>query len=147
MSFVDAIDEALDEREGDKARVSLGPKHAEIEVGDVDRLGVRVRRVRVSRGAEIDVREAAATLPDRMRTLHEPVIPIEVDGANGRAILRTDPDEMRRREFFEVDVHGSGDIDVKRLKVRDDGERDDIDWTLTREQLGRLLDEIANGDG
>ncbi len=70
MSFAEAIDEALDERKGDKARVSLGPKHAEVEVSDADRLGVRIRRVRVSRGGGIDVAEAAATLPDRMRTLH-----------------------------------------------------------------------------
>ncbi len=74
------------------------------------------------------------------------MVPIEIDTAHGRAILRTDPDAMRRREFFEVDVQSGGDVDVRRLRVDDDGERGEIDWTLTREQLGRVLAEIAHGD-
>ena len=28
------------------------------------------------------------------------------------------------------------------MRVADDGSRDEIDWDLTREQLGRLLDQL-----
>ena len=150
MSLHDAMQRALDEAQqegaeaagGRKLRASAGGKKAEVHLLDVDRIGVKVRRVRVSRDEALDVAKEAVALPQRARSLPDPVVPIEVDRELGQAILRTDPDQLRRREFFEVDVRAGGDVDVQRFKVSDGGERDRIDWTMTREQLGRLLDEL-----
>ena len=66
-----------------------------------------------------------------------------VGAGMGHAVLRTDPNAMRRREFFEVGLHGSGQVEVRRFAVAEDGERRGADWTLSRDQLGRLLDELS----
>ena len=110
---------------------------------DRDRLGVRVSRVRVHKGHAVDVTREAQDLPRRLRALPERLVPVEIDAAHGGAVLRTAVDEMRRREFFEVQVAGSQDLDVRRYRVDEQGDRQAIDWTMSREQLGRLIDELA----
>lgn len=143
MSLSDALDDALQGLRKGKARVYSGDREAEIDVRDAGHLGVKIARVRVARGAPIDLQEAAAALPAKVHALHEPIVPVEVDGRIGHAVLRTRPDAMRKREFFEVDLSAAGDVDVRRYKVDETGDRGAIDWTLTREQLGRLLDELG----
>jgi hypothetical protein len=106
----------------------------------VDRLGVRVRGVRVDRDADQDVTERARVLPDRLRTLPDRVEPVEVAPSLGGAVLRTRPEDLRGGEYFEVEV-GRRSTEVRRVRVVD-GERQPSDFTLTREQLGRLLDEL-----
>ena len=142
----DGLDEALARqgREGGElVTVGAGAAEAEARVVDRDRLGVKVSRVRVRKGAAVDVTQEAAALPGRLRALPERLVPLEIDKAHGSAVLRTAIDEMRRREFFEVQVAGSRDVDVRRYRVDEAGERQAIDWTMTREQLGRLMDELA----
>ena len=48
----------------------------------------------------------------------------------------------RPREFFEVNVGADGNTAVKRVRVDAEGERGEGDWTMTRESLGRLLDDL-----
>jgi hypothetical protein len=48
---------------------------------------------------------------------------------------------MREREFFEVEVR-EREVEVRKHRVGDDGLREDADWDVTREQLGRLLGEL-----
>jgi len=149
VKLSDAIDEALDEavKAGDVSKSPLAieadGRKAEINVVDADRIGVRVRAVKVDRGVPVDVAAEAVALPDRARSLQEPVVPLEVDTRIGRAVLRTEPGAIRRREFFDIGLDGSGEIDVQRYRVNDDGDRDRVDWTMTRDQLGRLLDELT----
>jgi hypothetical protein len=128
---------------GEKLTVTSGERRAEVHVIDADRLGVRVRGVRVCRGIAIDVAAEAAALPARTRSIPDPLVQTEVDPGMEYAVLRTDPDQIRHCEFFEVGVYGNGEVDVRRMKVADNGDRERIDWTLSREQLGRLLDELA----
>ena len=45
-------------------------------------------------------------------------------------------------EFFELDVSSDGDTDLKRVRVGPDGERSEGQWTMTRDGLGRLLDDL-----
>ncbi|MBX2796932.1 MAG: hypothetical protein KTR31_04660 [Myxococcales bacterium] len=137
------LDEALDELEGPTGTVEVdtGSGQAEVDVVDVDRLGVRIRGVRVRREKEVDVKREAAALPERLRALPDRVQPVEVAPELGGARLRSPPD--RRQEYFEVDVAPDG-TDIRRTRVDSDGERHPVDWTMTRDQLDRLIDEASD---
>ncbi len=135
------LDEALDALQGaGTVEVDRAAGKAEVDVVDVDRIGVRVRGVRVHRDRAVDVGEEAQRLPERLRSLPDRVAPVEVDATLGGARLRTRPDEMRGRDFFEVDVAPTR-TDIHRTRIDDEGERHDADWTMTRDQLDRLLHE------
>jgi hypothetical protein len=138
------LDEALDRLppEGGKVRVERGGTQAEVAVVEADRIGVRVRGVEVTRDRPVDVEAEARSLPERLRALPERVTPVEVDPTLGGARLRTRPEELRGREFFEVDVEPSR-TSIRRSQVNADGERVETDWTMTREQLDRLIDETS----
>lgn len=143
MGLGRAIDDALEKSGGASGTIgaSADGAQAEVDVIETDKLGVRVAGVRVRRAGDHDVEETARELPDRLRALPERVEPVEVSPGLGGAILRTSPDEMQEDEFFEIGVNGPRDIDLKRYKV-EGGERRPADWTMTRRQLGRLLDEL-----
>jgi hypothetical protein len=137
------LDEQLDRvPTGGKVRVERGNTQTEVEVVEADRLGVRVRGVDVHRDRPVDVETEARSLPDRLRALPERVAPVEVDATLGGARLRTRPDELRGKEYFEVDVEPSR-TSIRRTRVTPEGERVETDWTLTREQLDRLIDETS----
>ncbi|MCO4760348.1 MAG: hypothetical protein KC502_02515 [Myxococcales bacterium] len=117
---------------------------AHIELEDIGRLGAKVRQIRVNRKQVRDVEEAARTLPHRLANLlPEPVVAVEVDVGLDEAILRTSPENMDRKRFFDLRIRGRGDLVLRRLQVGDDGEREPASWTLTREQLGELVKELA----
>jgi hypothetical protein len=139
-SLDDALD-ALDEG-GGTVEVDRDAGTAEVDVIDVDRLGVRVRRVKVTRDADVDVAAEADALPDRLRSLPDRVEPHEVSPELGGAILRTPEDDVRDNKFFEVDVRPRHTT-IGRTEVGADGERRPADFTLSREQLDRLIDEAA----
>ena len=84
-----------------------------------------------------------ASLPDRIRSLPHRVQPVEVDPVLGGGMLRSRPDEMKKREFYQVDLSGQREVGVRRYRVQSDGQRKQTDFTLTREQLGDLIDEIS----
>lgn len=138
------LDQALDAlpEGGGTVEVDRGTHAAEIEVSDADRLGVSVRRVRVRRQEPLDVAHEALVLPERLRALPERVRAVEVDPGLGGARLRTDPDELRGDGYFEVDVEADA-TEIRRTRLGDGGEREATDFTLTREQLDRLIDEAA----
>lgn len=138
------LDEELDRvpAGGGAVQVERAGTRAKVDVVEADRLGVRVRGVEVTRTRPVDVGEEARALPERLRALPERVAPVEVDPALGGARLRTRPEELRGREYFEVDVEASR-TSIRRTKVGETGERVETDWTMTREQLDRLIDETS----
>jgi hypothetical protein len=138
------LDEELDRvpAGGGAVQVEREGTRAKVDVVEADRLGVRVRGVEVTRTRPVDVGEEARALPERLRALPERVAPVEVDPALGGARLRTRPEELRGREYFEVDVEASR-TSIRRTKVGEAGERVETDWTMTREQLDRLIDETS----
>lgn len=115
---------------------------ATIDAVEADRIGVRVRGLRVDRDGPVDVAREAGALPDRLRSLPDRVAPVEVAPELGGARLRTRPDELRGREWFEVDVE-AGSTAIRKVRADEDGRRQPVDWTLTRDQLDRLIDETA----
>lgn len=134
------LDDALNAHEEGAIQVSREGGRAVIEATEVGPIGVRVTRVRVERDQPWDIRETAMGLPERVRALPERIAPIEVAPELGGAILRTDPGEYRGGDYFEVEVDARS-AEVRRVKV-EGSDRTPGDFSLTREQLGRLLDEL-----
>lgn len=92
----------------------------------------------------MDVVEEASRLPERLRSLPDRVAPVEVDRGLGGARLRTRPDELRGPDYFEVDVEPRR-TSIRRTRLSEDGSRQPAEWTLSREQLERLIDEASGG--
>jgi hypothetical protein len=138
------LDEGLDAlpSTGGTVGVDRSGATAEVDVIDVDRLGVRVRSVRVVRERPVDLESEARALPDRVRSLPDRLEPVDVDAGLGGARLRTRPDEYHRREYFEVEVEPLRTT-IHRTRVDEEGNRAPSDWTMTREQLDRLIDETT----
>lgn len=136
-----ALDDALDKATGAGAvQAEADGCTVDVDVVDVDRLGVRCSRLRVHRAGPLDVLDVAADLPDRVRALGDALVPVEVDPGLGGAILRTVPED---NEFYELGAHASGDLELKRWKGGPGLDREPTDFTLTRKQLGRLVDELG----
>lgn len=127
---------------GGIVRVDRDDTQAEVDVIDADRLGVKVRAVRINRNQPVDIAQEAAALPDRMRSLPDRIEPVEVAPELGGARLRTRPDELRHNEYFEVDVEEKR-TSIHKTRMSEDGTRTPADFTLTRDQLDRLIDEAS----
>lgn len=140
------LDEALDAlgQDGGTAVVEDGRGRVEVEAAEVDRLGVRLRSVRVTVRSPRAVVAECERLPRDLRDLGEPVEPVEVDPQLEGGVLRTRADALRDREYFEVGVRPDR-TEIRRYRVGSDGVRARADWTMTREQLRRLLDGVRGG--
>lgn len=138
------LDRAIDAlpAEGGTVEVDRGAHRAKVEVVDSDRLGVRIRKLEVERDRPVDVAREADALPERVRSLPDRIAPLEVAPSLGGARLRTRPDEFRGKEYFEVDVEPTRTT-VRRTRLGEEG-REPADFTLTREQLERLIDEVGD---
>lgn len=134
------LDEALDALDGPaEVAVEEPAGTTTIDVVESDRLGVRVRELRIGHDSR-DVVKHAGALPGRVRAVPAHLQPVEVDASLGGATLRTSPDEMRRGRFFEVNVRPD-ETEVHRYRV-EQGERKREEFTLTRDQLRELIDEV-----
>lgn len=130
----------LDERLAPgRVRVERDGRAVEVEVLEVERLGARVRRLRVEGAGPADPVAQAEALPERLQPLPDRVVPVEVDRGLG-AVLRSRP--ARRGEYFEVRAEGAA-VSVGRWRAGEAG-REEVPFDLTREQLGRLVDDIAD---
>lgn len=143
MSLGQAIDEALTPgAEAGPVTVETDKGSATVDVVEADRIGVRVRGIRVTTSEDLGI-ERIADLPDALRDLPTRVVPVEVDASLGGATLRTPPREMRGKDFFEVEVRGA-ESKIRRLRPAEGGGREELDWTMTRDQLGRVLDGLSD---
>lgn len=144
MSLSDALGDKLNlpgirtgpvEVEANEGRVQL-------DLADADRLGAKIDRLRVSVPSAAPLGQQAERICRRVRTLPERLVPIEIDDRLGGGILRSTADEMRNKRYFEVGLDGDG-ATLERFKARPEGGRERQPFTLTREQLGRLVDDLA----
>ncbi len=137
-----SLDAALDALDGPGTATIEGDGHqAEVDVVDVDRLGVKVREVRVRHDVPRDIVEEAHALPDRLRALPEKAKAIEIAPTLGGARLRSEP-RGAHGDMYEVDLEAEG-VTIRRTSRGDDGSRQAEDFTLTREQLDKLLEQAA----
>lgn len=138
MSVRTRLDAALARHRDGPVHVELDGGRAEVDVDTIEAIGVRVRGVRVHHDAPRDVVREAARLPHALRSLPEPVVPVEVDPTLGGATLRTDPDALDG-EFTEVDVRPDHTA-ISRHRVDPTGQRAPTPWDLNRDQLARVID-------
>lgn len=145
MTSHKAINAALDALKGAAGEVKADVPGGEavVSVVAVDGLGVKVRHVKVARTKPFDLEVECELLPERIRSLPHRIQSVEVDPVLGGGLLRSRPEEMRKREFYQVDLVGQKEVGVRRYRVTKSGEREPIDFTLTREQLGDLIEEIS----
>lgn len=113
---------------------------ATLRVRDADRLAVTLDGITVHAPADPVAR--AGGLARDLRPGGERLRAEEVDARLGGATLRTRPGDMRAGRFFEVVVRPEG-VGLRRHRVDADGRRATEPFTLTREQLGRLVDTLA----
>lgn len=146
MSLSDALGDKLD-----LPGVKTGPVEVQADTGrvqvdlaDADRLGASIDRLRVSVPDAAPLGEQATGICRRVRHLPERLVPVEVDERLGGGVLRSDPSDMRGKRYFEIGLDGSG-ATVERYKASPDGGRERQPFTVTREQLGRLVDDLADG--
>lgn len=116
-----------------------------VECEAVDRIGVRVRRVRVEHAVPRDLGAECERLAHALRHLPEDVVPTEVDPTLGGGVLRTDPDQLEDA-FSEVAVT-PGATEVTRHRLGPDGARQPTPWDTTREQLARVVDALRGHSG
>lgn len=144
MGWAGRVDRALDAHPDAPGTVRVpgeGGGHAEIDVEKVDRIGVRVRGLRVVHGERRDVADEAKRLTDDLRSLPHRVTPVEVEPRLGGAVLRSRPEEIRRGEHWQIDV-SEGQTGISRQRVGEDGMREPSPWDMTRETLGRVIEEL-----
>jgi len=116
----------------------------QLDIADHDRLGATVDRLRVSVPSSATLPEQASAIADRVRDLGGKLIPIEVDERLGGGTLRTAPRDIRGGRFFEVELDGDS-ATIDRYQIQEDGQRERQPFTMTREQLGRVVDDLAGG--
>jgi hypothetical protein len=104
----------------------------------VDRLRVEDRA-----GGSDKVRQRAERLSELVKPEGRSMRPTEVAPDLGGAILRTTPRE-KTREFYQLEIDDSG-ADLSKHRVGDGGKRQSAPFTLTREELGRIVDDMDDG--
>lgn len=119
--------------------------HAEVEVSDSDRIGVVVERVRVE-GGEGPVDQRARAIAEQVRPGGEVLKPIEVAPELGGAVLRTPRDPADGGRYYQVDIDATG-AELTRHRVDGEGRRHQQGFALTRDQLGRLVDQMGRAVG
>lgn len=135
------VDVGLDSARGGRAEIEGEGCAAEVQTGAVGPIGVEVKRLRVEAPeGPIDVR--ARAIAEGFRPKGERLIEVEVDPRLGGAVLRTQPSDMRRGRFFEVELDIRG-LEVRRMRRRDEGGRQQEPYPLTREELGEWLDDLG----
>ena len=118
----------------------------EVDLSAKGPIGAKVHRVRVESRAPGTLDQQAAGICERVRGLGERLVPLEIDERLGGGVLRSDPSDMRGKRYFEVGLDGQG-ATLERWKAKPDGGREREAFEVTREQLGRLVDDLAEGLG
>jgi len=120
------------------ATATSGDLTIEVEVKDVDRIGVVVDTIRV-RGGSGSLHERAERLAEAVRPDGHSLVPIEVDPRLGGGRLRSPVDHRRR--YFEANVTPA-EVELRRTQVLEDNDRQPSELTVTRDQLGELVDQL-----
>lgn len=114
----------------------------EVDVVEAGPVGVVVERLRVRPHDPAPLGARSRALARGLRPGGDRLVAVEVDEALGGATLRTDPRDLRGGRFFEVAVDADG-AELRRHQVGDDGARAPAPFALTRDALGRAIDQMA----
>ena len=90
------------------------------------------------------MQRAVDQIVDRVQYLPERVAPLELDPASGRGILRTRRDQVRDKEYYEVEVAGRDRVDVGRFRHDpESGGRQRVADNMGHGIIERLVDALA----
>ncbi len=136
MDLAGALDHAL---KPGRVSVAGDGRAAEAVVVDADRIGVVLEGLRVER-TERGLPDALVALPPAVsEALRRPVRLVEADLDLGGGVFRTPVEEGA---FFELRTNGaSATLDRWRMQ---DGRRARAPWSLTREDLTRLVGAMGS---
>ncbi|NOY26374.1 MAG: hypothetical protein GXP62_10925 [Oligoflexia bacterium] len=142
MSGRHDLDQALDAApQGGKIAVAGDGWSARIDASRVGPIGVVVNRLRVQ-GRPGDIERRAQAIATELRPQGERLDTVEVAPGLGGAVLRTRPEDMRGGRFFQVDLDEGG-ADLSRQRRKAEGGRQPQPFSLTREELGRVVDTLG----
>jgi hypothetical protein len=152
------IDKALDGKIRDAAREgrSVGKTTIEAQTGsgrttvvvdDADKYGVLAGPVssETPGGKPSAVPAQAAEAVKKINYLQEPLAVIETEDRRGRGILRSaTPRQVEGgREYNEAILDGGGSITIRRFRAESGSRRRQVPSNLSRETLGRLVDDLG----
>ncbi len=124
-------------------RVELGVARADALAIAFDWLRLETDRLA---GASIErVRETAERLTERVTYLLEPLTPIEIDQDLAVVQMRstTPQQDNESTAYYELLVKTGGSLSLRRYRKPRGAMREPIEATVTREVLGRLVDDFA----
>lgn len=128
------------DHEGRSARARIrgsGPYGSSID-------GLTVVSPGQDRGSE-DIDRQADDLVDRLSYLPERIKKHEIAPALGGGVLRSEPEDMRNREYQEIKLNGGGEADVQRYKYDESKrERAPVPQNYAHKTLERLTDDLAD---
>ena len=129
-----------------RVQIQDGGVTLEADLFDCERIGATVDRLRVRREQPGSVPSQARAIAGGLRGLGERVQPVEVEPDLGGAVLRTPPEEMVQGRFYEISVGDDGrQAQLERWNVGQDGQRSREPFTVTRGDLGQVVDGLAQG--
>lgn len=97
---------------------------------------------------EADIERQADDLVDRLSYLPERIKKHEIAPGLGGGVLRSEPEDMREREYQEIKLNGGREADIRRYKYNSKKrERHEIPQNYAHETLGRLTDDLAEAMG
>ncbi len=129
-----------------KVQVESGGVTLEAEVLDCERIGATVDRLRLRDPQGGDLARQAEALGGRLHGLGERIRSVEVEPDLGGAVLRSEPEDMVEGRYWEVRVGDDGrEAELERFKVGEQGQRSREPYTVTRDDLGRIVDGLAGG--
>lgn len=145
MSLSDALKDklSLPGVQSGPVQVDTDGGTVEVDLVEAGPIGARVRRVKVSVPTPTALPRQAEAITESLRGLGERVVPVEIDERLGGGVLRSRPDEMSGRRYYEVGLDGDS-ATVERYRALEDGGREAEDFNVTRDQLGRMVDDLAD---
>lgn len=131
MDLAGALDRDL---KAGRVSAGVGDRTVTAEVADADRIGVLLHGLTVERAGR-GLPEALAGVPPAVsQALRRPVRVVEADLGLGGGTARS---EVEDRSYFELRTTGAATtLDHWRVA---EGRRERIPWSLTREDLARLV--------
>jgi hypothetical protein len=115
----------------------------------VDSVGCRLWELTIRRtGAAlpIDLGARAAQVAGRVTGLLEPLRLLEVDTGRGTALLRSEQPGRRGDDlyYYELRLQADGGSNVRRFRAsHESGRREQIDFALTHEVVGKLVSDLT----
>ena len=142
MSVGEALVEALRGAPPGPVEVDVQGFQASVDVVGSGPYGAEVRGLRI-RGGSRDVEAVVDAIAERVTYLPERLERFEVDAASGRGLLRSAREQVRDREYYEVEAT-PGQVDFGRFRFTEPGARATLGENFGHRDVRRLVDDLCD---